>query len=414
MLTIKTQSISPFTISPSQKKIKILFVLGTLWGENGITSHLNTLSLGLMRHGFEIAITSNLASLSPAAFDQAMNAVENFRKNGINFFVTSIPSQINSLSSLRKVPAVLRELNKIIQEFQPSLVHLHSLSMTPYIHLLRMRYQIPFVSTYHAEPSPSPKKAKIVKFTHRILPNLFGDRFIAISSELHQIFNQSLGVPEQRIKLIYHGVDSDYFRPPSPQERIAAREQFGLKENDRVVCLIGRLCPKKGHRVLIDAMANLEIRNCPVVALLAGKNYLDELEQIQEIVSHHNLDAAVHFLGMVDPRAVLWASDVLVLPSQTEAFPLVIIEAMLCGIPSIRTPTSGANDQIQDGVNGFIIPFENSNALAEKIEMILSDQNLQSILSSNSLSKAQNSFTAEIMCKNTLALYEELLLTASG
>jgi glycosyltransferase involved in cell wall biosynthesis len=390
--------------------LRVLFVLGTLWGENGITSHLKTLASGLIQKGIQVAIASDLASMNTDAYNQATKAVEDFRSQGIKYFILPFSSS-SGISKLRDLPEVMKKLDTIVQEFQPTVIHLHSLSVVPYIHLLKLRYKIPFVSTCHMEPSPSNKKSQIIRLAHKIMPNLFGDRFIAISSELHEIFERRLNVSSNRIQRIYHGADSKRFRPPSSEERTVARSKFGLKENDRVVCLIGRLSPNKGHRLLIEAMAQLKNNGFNVVALCAGKNYLDELEQIQASVSDYGLTDSVQFLGMTDPLPVLWASDVLVLPSQkgTEAFPLVVLEAMLCGVIPIRTPASGAEDQISQGINGFIFPFGDATSLAQKLESVFSDPQMRSRMADSSISFGMKHFTLDHMLEKSVRLYEEMI-----
>jgi glycosyltransferase involved in cell wall biosynthesis len=390
--------------------LRVLFVLGTLWGENGITSHLKTLSSGLIQKGIQVAIASDLASMDADAHNQAKKAAEDFRSQGIKYFILPFSSG-SGISKLRNLPAVMKQLDAVVQEFQPTVIHLHSLSVVPYIHLLKLRYKIPFVSTCHMEPSPNSRNSQLIRLAHKIMPNLFGDRFIAISSELHEIFEKKLNISSNRIQRIYHGVDSNRFRPPSPEERTLARSKFGLGESDRVVCLIGRLSPNKGHRLLIEAMAQLKNNGFNIVALCAGKNYLDELEQVQASVSDYGLTDSVKFLGMTDPLPVLWASDILVLPSQkgTEAFPLVILEAMLCGVLPIRTPASGSFDQIEDGIDGFIVPFQDANTLAERLELLINNPDLLSTMSQKACQSGLENFTLEQMYKKTVRLYEDLI-----
>jgi glycosyltransferase involved in cell wall biosynthesis len=108
---------------------------------------------------------------------------------------------------------------------------------------------------------------------------------------------------------------------------------------------------------------------------------------------------------------VLWASDVLVLPSQkgTEAFPLVILEAMLCGVIPIRTPASGAEDQISQGINGFIIPFGDATSLAQKLESVFSDPHMLSRMADASVSFGIKHFTLDNMLEKSVRLYKEML-----
>jgi glycosyltransferase involved in cell wall biosynthesis len=119
----------------------------------------------------------------------------------------------------------------------------------------------------------------------------------------------------------------------------------------------------------------------------------------------------VNFLGMCDSRQVLWASDISVLPSQqgTEAFPLVIIESMLCGVIPIRTPAAGAYDQIKSGVNGYIFPFNDTDKLAENLEILLKDGKLKNLISSEAFRSGQEHFTVDKMLHDTIQVYMNIL-----
>jgi glycosyltransferase involved in cell wall biosynthesis len=390
--------------SGDSNRLRVLLVLGTLWGENGVTSHLKTLSLGLIQEGIQVAIVSGLASMNSDAHTQALNSVEEFKSHGVEYFVVPF-----SLGVVQDAPGILRVLHAVIQEFKPNLIHLHSLSVTPYIHLLKIRNKIPFISTCHAQPNPSSINLNLIRLSNKIIPNLFGDRVIAVSSELYQFFEQSLDVPSNRIRRICHGVDQSYFRSPSPEEKIAAKSSLEINITENVVCLIGRLDPQKGHNILIQAMSILENRGIRLTALFAGKDYLDEAQKIQDCANVYDLIDSVKFLGMADSRSVLWASDLLVLPSQTEAFGLVIPEAMMCGIVPVRTPSGGSTDQIKQGVNGFIVPFNDPNSLAEKLQILFMDDNLREEMAQNALNAAKENFTVEVMLQKTINLYKELL-----
>jgi glycosyltransferase involved in cell wall biosynthesis len=106
---------------------------------------------------------------------------------------------------------------------------------------------------------------------------------------------------------------------------------------------------------------------------------------------------------------VLWASDVCVLPSRQEGFAVVIIEAMLCGVVPIRTPAAGAAEQIDDGTSGFIVPFEDSAALAERLYTLLSDPDCRSRMSAATLEKGRTQFSEKVMVDRTIGVYNEVL-----
>ena len=389
---------------------KILFVLGTLWGENGITSHLLTLSKGLQKSGWDIAIASSLASNSDAANIEARRAVERFSTQGIQHFEISFSSLRPSPRNIITVVHDFQALSKVLKDFQPDIIHLHSLSIAPYVRLAAIQHKIPMIATSHLEPDSQ----KVPPFwriqVNRYLSGLWGDRLIAISREIQQFFEVSLRVDSKRIKLVYHGVDDTHFRPPSSEERQSARLGYGLQDSDRVVCLVGRLDPIKGHDVLFKALSILKKNDFRVISLVAGKSYGDELSCVMKQASEHDVTDQIHCLGMVETRTVLWASDIITLPSRREGFPLVILEGMLCGVIPIRTPSAGAFDQIRDGVDGWIIPFDTPEMLAKRIRETFEDVEYKIKLSTEALRSAQDKFTLDRMICQTIEAYSEVLV----
>jgi glycosyltransferase involved in cell wall biosynthesis len=175
----------------------------------------------------------------------------------------------------------LLKLDAAIRQFKPDIIHVHSLSMCPYIKFIQLLHQIPFVSTCHLEPVTKRLNIKFGEIATKHFSTIFGNRVIAISSNLKDIFVEYIKVPPKNIKLIYHGIDNNYFRLPSPEERLEAREAFKLAPNSKVICLIGRLAPVKGHDVLIQSLSILKTKGINAIALFAGKGYEKEEDAIR-------------------------------------------------------------------------------------------------------------------------------------
>ncbi|KAM3112593.1 glycosyltransferase family 4 protein [Phormidesmis sp. 146-33] len=393
-------------------KPRVLFVLGDLWGENGITVHLLTLSKSLIEQGWEVALACNLAAGSSEARDEALRAISRFEAQGIQHFFMPFSSLKPTIQNATQAVRALFQLASAIRQFSPDIVHVHSLTLCPYVYLMRQLYGIPYVSTCHLLPAAERSDVKLSRVLSRYVGSIFGDRMIAISSELQQAFEIGLEIPKEKIRLICHGVDQNYFRPPTPTERHQAREAFGLKPEDWVVCHVGRLAPEKGHAVLTEAIAHLRSAGVEIIGLYAGKGYGNEKAAIAAKVTQSGVSDLVRLLGMTDTRQVLWAADALVLPSHSlaEGFPLVIPEAMLCGVVPVRTPGPGAFDQIQDGMNGFIVPFNQSEELAARLKQLVEDGHLRNQMAEAAVKTANQQFTIPHMVQSTVALYQELLL----
>jgi glycosyltransferase involved in cell wall biosynthesis len=392
-------------------KLRILFVLGTFWGENGITSHIYSLAKSLKDYGCEVAFASGISGDTEEIYESSIRAIKKFDSVGIQHYPIPFPQLKISSQALLNVTKSLSELNKIISQFQPDIIHLHSLSTYPFILAMRFIHKVPFVSTCHMEPKTERLNLKFSAFINRHLKTIYGDRVIAISQDLRDAFEYTLKVPKNKIRLIYHGVDSEYFRPPSVEERLQARAELNLEPEAKVICHIGRLAKEKGHDTLFKAVALLKSEGIDVTLLCAGKGYWDEEEVIRAQVTQAGISELVHLLGFVESRQVIWASDMIVLPSwpQSEAFPLVIIEAMLCGVVPIRTPAAGAYDQINDGMNGFIFPFYDSETLVLRLKELTEDDQLRFQMSTAAHAFAQEKFSMDRMTRDTISVYEELM-----
>ncbi len=390
-------------------KPRVLFLVGMLWGENGITSHMNTLAQGLIRQGWEVALAADI----PADLDarsESLQAIQRFNALGIEYFEIPGLEFRPSLAKLNAMVTTVRRLDRVIRDYQPDLLHTHSLSICPYLQIVRLWYHLPLVSSSHLELNADRLDIKMGRFVNQYLnPAFFGDRAIAISSELKQSLERDVRVPPQHIRLNYSGIEDERFRPPNPAERQQARAAFDLPPDAKVVCLLGRLAPVKGHDILIRSLALLRAQGMDVIAICAGKGYGDEAATLRAQNEAAGVADLVRLVGVADARQVLWATDILTLPSRREGFPTVIIEAMFCGIVPIRTPAAGAGDQIADGENGFIVPFDDPPALALRIGQLLEDETLRSRMSAAAVSTAQQKFTVDRMTNGTIAIYEEAI-----
>jgi glycosyltransferase involved in cell wall biosynthesis len=395
---------------------RVLLVLKTLWGENGITTHLLSLSNLLIQNGWQVGLVTNLASGIEGADEEASRALEKFKSQGVTCFIVPSPNLSLSTTSIFSAAISFYKLSRIVWEFKPDLLHLHSFTICPYAWLIRRLYGIPYVSTCHVETDSSRPDIKLSQSISKYLSDFYGNSVIAISSELCSSFENILKISPSKIRKIYHGIDDLKFRPPSIDQKKIARQNFNLANEDNIVCHIGRLAYTKGHDVLIKSVASLYRKGIIIHVLCAGKGYGGEIDSVRKCAEEQGVSHLIHLLGVTDPLEVLWASDAIILPSRplTEAFPLVIPEAMLCGVIPLRTPASGSRDQISHGEDGFIFPFEEHSSLAEYLEKIFDNTELKTSMSKAALLRAKKDFTLSEMASSTISLYCDYLAKDSG
>lgn len=224
-------------------------------------------------------------------------------------------------------------------------------------------YELPIVfhrtsrQIQQEEASLFPELASSLQAVHEPLWKLerkdqeiaLADHIFVPSSMVRQSLLQARVAPE-RISVIPYGAPVDYFRP-QPQHDTKFRALF-----------VGRVGPRKGVHYLLKAWKNLQLSDAELK--LVGVNEFPEgwLEAYQDHI--HYLPSVPH----ASLRQHYCSASVFVLPSLVEGLSLVQLEAMACGVPIITTPNAGGAEIITDGVEGFIVPIRDADALQEKLE----------------------------------------------
>jgi UDP-glucose:(heptosyl)LPS alpha-1,3-glucosyltransferase len=137
-------------------------------------------------------------------------------------------------------------------------------------------------------------------------------------------------------------------------QREAARRALAVHGND-VALFVGHEFDKKGLKELLAAIRLMD----PDVTLLVVGGRFESLAQYERLCETLGISGRVKFLGsQIDAATVFPIADVFVLPSHSETFGLVSLEAMACGVPVVMTPVGGASELIDEGANGFIVSFQ--------------------------------------------------------
>ena len=193
---------------------------------------------------------------------------------------------------------------------------------------------------------------------------------IACVSEAVRKPLSNAGIPDERLKVVYSGIDADRFAANDSSKDW--RKSLGLTAADLVVMLPGRIMPSKGHGVFVEA-ARLVVAELPTVRfLIAGESFYDEFDyeaELRAAVAKAGLSQHVEFLGFQkDMRSVYSASDIVVVPSLIpDSLPTVILEAMAAERIVIGSDIGGAAEIITDGQDGFLVPPGDAGMLARKI-----------------------------------------------
>ncbi|MCK5944562.1 MAG: glycosyltransferase, partial [Planctomycetes bacterium] len=196
------------------------------------------------------------------------------------------------------------------------------------------------------------------------------DHTIAICDAIRQRL-LAAGVPDDRITLVYDGLD------PEPwtglrEQRDAARQRLGIAADAFVISLAGVLRPRKGQHVLIDAFAELAADHPHALLFLAGDG--TELDKLKQQVARLSLGDRVRLPGRVSPvHDVYAASDVFTMPSFHEGLCNACLEASFAALPQVVSTAGGNAEIVVDGETGFVVPKRDARALAAALRRYLDD-----------------------------------------
>ena len=210
------------------------------------------------------------------------------------------------------------------------------------------------------------------------------------------------GADPAKLHIIPCGVDLNVFRPMRQSD---AREALGRDQCERIVLFVGRIEQIKGIDVLLRALGLLFFRHPEFrsdLCLLVVGGALDpnddspeteKVEELQRLVHQHRMEANVSFVGSMDQqRLALFyaAADVCAVPSLTESFGLVALEAMACGTPVVGTRVGGLQTLIEHGESGLLVPAGDYQALAESMAKVLTDHRLRMHLAHGARDRAEH------------------------
>jgi len=181
----------------------------------------------------------------------------------------------------------------------------------------------------------------------------------------------------KKIFVIPNGIDLIKFENISKKNR--------LPYNDKnIILFVGRLHPVKGVKYLIEAMRIIKDKDSYTELIIIGDG--EEKKKLQNVVKKIGLSNTITFMGEIPNRKVskyMTASDILVLPSLSEGFPNVILEAMASGIPIVATGVGGVPEIMEDGVNGFLVEPGDPTQIAQKVLFLLNNKKTMKMISDN-------------------------------
>ncbi len=219
-------------------------------------------------------------------------------------------------------------------------------------------------------------------------------RFIRITTKpILQNANAVLALTEDMRRKLAKGTDHEIFVVPNGinLNLFAERSLTIVKENGvKKILFVGRLSPVKGVQYLIRAMERVlkEIPEAKLILVGEGK----EREMLESLSIQLDINKSVQFVGIVNHEKVhtfMQQADVFVLPSLSEGFPNVLLEAMACGLPVIATRVGGIPDIIMEEENGYLIDEKRPDEISEKLLFLSRNKPITWKISKNNKEKVK-------------------------
>ena len=255
---------------------------------------------------------------------------------------------------------------------------------------------------FHFHPSNekflyAPKVAKLYRY-------LFGgaDKVLILSEQWRRWLRESLGDGPwmKKMEVLYN---------PCPLVHRSADS----KKNQ--ILYAGTLLRRKGYDVLLKAFGKIAKAHLDWNVAFAGNPYLkegiNELEDGKDIAMQLNIESQVRWLGWVsggEKERVFNESRIYCLASDGEGFPMGVLDAWAYGLPCVVTPVGGLPDIVVDGKNGLVFGVGNVDMLAEKLELMISDNQCRERIAQESLQLAQTTFDVKAISEQLGKIYESM------
>jgi glycosyltransferase involved in cell wall biosynthesis len=245
--------------------------------------------------------------------------------------------QVSHLNRSQGIPALLRSLIRRIREIRPDIIHFHQEGISLPLAFAARLAGVPMVRTVHNN-FPFSGVLRWRKTLERALCRWMGCQYIAISSSVQENELKRFKNPSE---LCWNWFDSKGFRPPSPEEKIKARERLGIPTDQIALVSVGNGSDIKNYKVVIGSLVNFKKDNLHYYQV--GNSHPADIDATE--ASDLKVGHRVSFVGsQKNVIEWLWASDIYVMPSFFEGFSIAALEALASGCDCLFADCPGLAD----------------------------------------------------------------------
>jgi len=288
----------------------------------------------------------------------------------------------------------------------------------PYSDYSALRYvkknKVPFVVTYHADAQDSGGNlirnwAQMIYNRSLLKQVLNGADIIIATSNSYIDESKFLGDYRDKIKVIPNGINLEEFKINLSKEE--CRDKLGLPHNKKIILFFGNIVAYKGPHILLKAFSKAKSQFKDAMLVFAGRGKMQE--ELTKLAAELDIKSDVLFTGYVDEKLKPFyykSADIFCLPSITmaEAFGIVNLEAMACGIPVISSKLGGIPDVVTDRETGLLVKPEDKEALADAIILLLENEDIARKMGNKGKRKVEE-YSWKKIAEKTEEVYESLI-----
>lgn len=367
--------------------MKILYIITKSDEIGGAQVHVRDLSIAMRDKRNEILIITG----------EKGELVNQLKENNLDVLIDT--NLKRSLSVINDVKAFF-SIRKKVKKFKPDVLALHSSKAGIIGRLVGKSLSIPTSFTVHgwafADGVPNVKK-KLYILIEKFFAKYMSDKIITVSEQ------------DKKLALGYNVASNELMIPI--QNGISVPKNNDITRVQHVgqpikLIMVARFSEQKDHKTLFDALKLIDKSKWQLS--LVGKGKL--VDFYKTLARELGIDSNIKFLGeRYDVPLLLQQSDIFLLISNWEGYPLSILEAMSFGLPVIASDVGGVSEAVSDSVNGYLIPRSNSKYLAEKLLFILEHPEVLSQISSTNIVDFKRYHTLDKMVEKTEQVYLNLL-----
>lgn len=297
---------------------------------------------------------------------------------------------------------LLKTLIRLIRKEKVSLIQSHLLGSNVYCGLAGFLTNTPVIATFHGMVDVSPKE-RFRRLKYAAM-EAGVKAYVAVSKRLLEVIHNDGLLNLAKTHVIYNGIDPKRYRKSSQCD---LRQQLGLDASNVLIGSLGNLHSAKGYDYLIRAARRIVEHNPKTHFVIAGERKSELMNELNALMQSERVSQNVHFIGFTnDSAAFLSQLDIFLLPSISEGFSIVTLEALATGLPAIITRCGGPEEIVTDNVNALLVEARDADAISNGVLKLLMHPEICNNLAETAAKSIKERFSLDGMVEGYVTLYK--------